>query len=316
MDRVSSIQVVGRLTGLSPSLIRAWEQRYGAVEPDRTSTKRRLYSHSDIERLRLLKKLTDSGHAISQIAKLPDAKLRELTIQSARRLHSETSAAPQKETAEILINEALVAIETLDARRLADTLENSAAALGTHGSLLRVISPLAESVGELWRAGRLSAAHEHFGSSVMRDFLHQLVKPFGGSDRSPAIIVATPAGQLHELGAAMAAATAAHLGWKVTYLGASLPAAEIAGAGRQKNARAVALSLIYPDDDPFVASEVTLLKQLLPADVALILGGRAAPTYWPKLKDTGAMLVQDLTAFGHVLDETRRPGPQRAQGKA
>ena len=315
MDRVNSIQVAGRLSGLSPSLIRAWEQRYGAVEPDRTSTQRRLYSQSDIERLRLLKQLTDSGHAISQIAKLPEAKLRELTMQSSDHRNSKRSAAPSKETPQILVNEALAAIENLDARRLGETLRNSAAALGTHGSLLRVISPLAESVGELWRAGRLSAAHEHFGSSTMRDFLYQLVKPFGGSDHSPVIIVATPARQLHELGALMASAAAAHLGWQVTHLGASLPAAEIAGAARQKNARAVALSLIYPDDDPFVASEVTLLKQLLPEDVALILGGRAAPGYWPQLKDTGAILVQDLSSFGRVLDETRRPG-LRAEGKA
>ena len=316
MDRVNSIQIAGRLTGLSPSLIRAWEQRYGAVEPDRTSTQRRLYSQADIDRLRLLKELTASGHAISQIAKLPDAKLRELTIQSPNRANSERSAAPQRETAQVLINEALAAIETLDSRRLADTLKDSAAAFGTHGSLLRVISPLAESVGELWRAGRLSAAHEHFGSSVMRDFLHQLVKPFGGSDRSPSIVVATPAGQLHELGALMASATAAHLGWQVTHLGASLPAAEIAGVARQKNARAVALSLVYPDDDPSIPSEVTALKRLLPPDVALILGGRAAPSYWPQLKDTGAILVQDLSAFGRVLDETRRPGPPQTQGKA
>ena len=315
MDRVNSIQVAGRLSGLSPSLIRAWEQRYGAVEPDRTSTQRRLYSQSDIERLRLLKQLTDSGHAISQIAKLPEAKLRELTMQSSDHRNSERSTAPPKETPQILVNEALAAIENLDARRLGETLRNSAAALGTHGSLLRVISPLAESVGELWRAGRLSAAHEHFGSSTMRDFLYQLVKPFGGSDHSPVIIVATPARQLHELGALMASAAAAHLGWQVTHLGASLPAAEIAGAALQKNARAVALSLIYPDDDPFVASEVTLLKELLPEDVALILGGRAAPGYWPQLKDTGAILVQDLSSFGRVLDETRRPG-LRAEGKA
>src|SRR5687768_15199559 len=107
MDRVNSIQVAGRLTGLSPSLIRAWEQRYGAVEPDRTSTQRRLYSQADIDRLRLLKELTASGHAISQIAKLPDAKLRELTIQSPNRANSERSAAPQWETAQVLINEAL-----------------------------------------------------------------------------------------------------------------------------------------------------------------------------------------------------------------
>jgi hypothetical protein len=81
--------------------------------------------------------------------------------------------------------------------------------------------------------------------------------------------------------------------------------AEIAGAARQKNARAVALSLIYPQDDSSIANEVTSLKLLLPAEVALIIGGRASRTYWPMLKDVGATLVQDLSAFGVVLDELR-----------
>ncbi|MGZ8899476.1 MAG: MerR family transcriptional regulator, partial [Limisphaerales bacterium] len=195
---MNPIQRASRLTGLSPNLIRAWEHRYGAVEPGRTSSKRRLYSQSDIERLRLLKELTASGHAISQIAKLPDAKLRELTLQSPSRLRSQ-SPATETDTAAVWLNEALGAIQDLDAQRLESTLKNSGAALGTHGSLLRVIAPLAERVGELWRAGELSAAHEHFGSSVMRAFLQQLAKPFGGNDRSPLIVVATPAGQLHEL---------------------------------------------------------------------------------------------------------------------
>jgi MerR family transcriptional regulator, light-induced transcriptional regulator len=47
------IQLVARLTGLSAHVIRIWEQRYRAVEPQRTATKRRLYSQRDIERLNL-----------------------------------------------------------------------------------------------------------------------------------------------------------------------------------------------------------------------------------------------------------------------
>ena len=61
--------------------------------------------------------------------------------------------------------------------------------------------------------------------------------------------------------------TAANLGWQVTYLGASLPAAEIAGAAQQRRARAVALSLVYPEDDPRLAGELTRLRESLPAEV-------------------------------------------------
>jgi hypothetical protein len=59
---------------------------------------------------------------------------------------------------------------------------------------------------------------------------------------------------LHELGALLVAASAANLGWQVIYLGASLPAPEIAGAALQRRARAVTLSLVYPENDSHPAA--------------------------------------------------------------
>ena len=46
------IQIVARLSGLSPHVIRIWEKRYGAVAPARTDTNRRLYTEAEVERLR------------------------------------------------------------------------------------------------------------------------------------------------------------------------------------------------------------------------------------------------------------------------
>ena len=110
-------------------------------------------------------------------------------------------------------------------------------------------------IGELWRGGTLTAAHEHFASAALRVWLGNAARPFGAVDEAPMLLVAMPAGQVHELGALLVGATAAHLGWQVTYLGASLPPAEIAGAAVQKRARAVALSLVYPEDDPWLPGE-------------------------------------------------------------
>ena len=42
------IRYVSRQTGLTPHVIRAWENRYGAVTPKRTDTNRRVYSNADI----------------------------------------------------------------------------------------------------------------------------------------------------------------------------------------------------------------------------------------------------------------------------
>lgn len=69
-DNDYTIGAVARLTGLSTQLIRAWEQRYGAVIAERADNGRRIYGARDLEKLGLLKVLTERGIAISTIANL------------------------------------------------------------------------------------------------------------------------------------------------------------------------------------------------------------------------------------------------------
>lgn len=59
-----------RLAGLSPSTLRIWEHRYGVVAPPKSAAGQRTYSMKDIERLRLIKRLTLEGHAIGTVARL------------------------------------------------------------------------------------------------------------------------------------------------------------------------------------------------------------------------------------------------------
>jgi DNA-binding transcriptional MerR regulator/methylmalonyl-CoA mutase cobalamin-binding subunit len=301
------IQLVARLTGLSTHVIRIWEQRYRAVEPQRTATKRRLYSQREIERLNLLRDVTHAGHSIGQVAQLPTDKLGKLLAAS----HSLQARGPRA-TAETpksvsFLDECVAAIKSLDAHALDDALKRGSTELGALGMLQRVVAPLAQTIGDLWRDGTLTSAHEHFASAALRVFLGNAAKPFGAMDDAPVLVVATPAGQVHELGALLVQATAANLGWQVTYLGASLPAAEIAGAARQSRARAVALSLVYPEDDPRLEGELKRLRELLPPEVALLTGGRAMPAYLDAIEKIEAVQMKDLDDLRSTLDDLRKP---------
>ncbi|MCE9519590.1 MAG: MerR family transcriptional regulator [Verrucomicrobia bacterium] len=53
------IKVVCHRTGLTSHAIRVWERRYGLICCKRTESNRRLYSDEEIEKLRVLKCLTD-----------------------------------------------------------------------------------------------------------------------------------------------------------------------------------------------------------------------------------------------------------------
>ena len=101
-------------------------------------------------------------------------------------------------------------------------------------------------------------------STVIRNFLGRDSSPFAPNSNAPVLIVSTPTGQLHELGAVMVAAAASDMGWRVIYLGPSLPAADIAAAARQHEARAVAVSIVYPEDDPDLPAKLENLRKYLP----------------------------------------------------
>ena len=113
----------------------------------------------------------------------------------------------------------------------------------------------------------------------------------------------------------MVAAAAADVGWRVTYLGTGLPAAEIAGAARQSHARAVALSIVFPEDDAELPGELQQIHRCLPENVALLVGGRAALAYGESLRSIGALVCHDLNGLYAHLGQLRLAAPrQRTNG--
>jgi DNA-binding transcriptional MerR regulator/methylmalonyl-CoA mutase cobalamin-binding subunit len=305
------IKLAARQTGLSEYVIRIWEERYNAVEPERTETNRRLYSPEQIERLKLLRELTQGGHSIGQVARLSTRELSELVLRTGGDSTVRVSTHSALPATANLLEECLTAVKSMNGHALEAALLRGQMVLGGLGLLQKVVAPLVQTLGELWRQGELTAAQEHFASATLRVFLGNASRPFAPSDRAPIIVVATPAGQVHEMGALLVSATAASLGWRVTYLGPSLPAAEIAGAVREGGARAVALSLVYPEDDPQIPEELTRLRKLVQDEVALLVGGRAMEAYRKTLVSIGAILVEDLAHFGLILEKLRRPSKTR-----
>lgn len=167
------IKMVARLTGLSPYVLRIWEQRYGAVEPQRTATNRRLYSSGDVERLSLLREVTQAGYNIGQVATLPADKLRELAATSGR-VPARNQATPKSGSVPStngFFDAGVAAVRALDARAFEETLNRAATALGGVGVLQRVVAPMAQTIGDGWREGTLTAAHEHFASAALRVWL-------------------------------------------------------------------------------------------------------------------------------------------------
>jgi methylmalonyl-CoA mutase cobalamin-binding subunit len=200
----------------------------------------------------------------------------------------------------------LAAVERMDGPALDRALTDAGVTLTTPQMLEGVLVPLLQQIGAGWRSGRIGIRHEHLATAAIRAWLVSARQSLAPPANAPSIVVATPGGQIHELGALMAALVAEAAGWRVVYLGVDLPAEEIAAAARQEDARAVALSLIYPPDDSRLPHELRRLRRLLPSPTALFVGGDAAVDYSGVLRELDARWVESITALRDALDALRR----------
>lgn len=308
------IRVVAHRTGLTPATLRAWERRYGVVEPHRSEGGQRLYSDRDVERLLRMKLLSEGGRAISLVAGLADGEAEALLEEDRTRtrrpgrdaLGAGGTAPPPSaplapSAAGPLADRAFGRVLAMDAEGLDVTLRKAAVTLGAHPFLEEVVAPLLHRVGVAWTEGDLTPSQEHLCTSVVERVLGWLAEPVASESGDLRLVVATLQGERHGLGARLVAAAAALDGWRVTHLGTDLPAAEIAAAARAVGASAVAVSLVNPDLLAEAGQALAELRVHLGPDVPVLLGGGAARLLAPADVPAGARVVAGLVGLRQAL---------------
>ncbi len=196
---------------------------------------------------------------------------------------------------------ALQATRRLDAPELQATLERAAVTLGVPAFLDEVVAPTLQRIGHGWVEGSVSVAQEHMATAVFTRTLGWLLKVYEVHGTAPHLVVGTPPGQVHEMGALMVAASAAAEGWKVAYLGPDLPVTELMGAARQTGARAVAVSVVYRPDEGDLLAALREVRAGLPEDVPLLVGGAAISRLRGPVESTGALVMETLSEFRGLL---------------
>lgn len=266
------IAVVAERTGLSRDVLRAWERRYGAVDPSRTAGGQRLYSDHDIERFKLLAAATGRGRSISLVAGYSTAQLVQVIAEDA-------AASPAPEAPEgwsriqEVVDGALHAIRALDGDGLDGVLRRAMAGLGIAVVLEEVVPQVMHAVGNGWVDGTMTIAQEHLASATSVSLILESVRTLRPDPKAPRLLAATPSGEPHSVGAVLAVGIAALEGWAVTYLGPGLPAAEWANAARSLDAQVIAVSVVAPTDPARVVAELGLLRAALAPSVTVAVGG-------------------------------------------
>lgn len=303
------MSTVVKRSGVKADLIRAWERRYQAVTPTRTEGGHRVYSDTDIFRLKLLNQATSEGHSISQVANLSVDALQKLLQQEPPKLATVSPIRPNESSgdrqslAQTYIEKCYAAMLAFDAKGIEAHFENAVVELGAQVFMENLLTPLLTRMGDDWKAGNLRPSHEHMTTSVIRSMVYILRSNYTPNDNAPRLVISTPIGQQHELGALIAALIAEFKGWHITYLGPNLPAEEIAFAVKSSGANAVAISITLSTEDHVIPKEIRRLKKLIGREVALIVGGTAAIDHKTVLEEVGALRSESCDDFKQMLDD-------------
>ncbi|MBN1299933.1 MAG: MerR family transcriptional regulator [Melioribacteraceae bacterium] len=297
------IKTVSEKTGLSTFIIRAWENRYKAISPSRTDSNRRLYCEKDIQRLQYLHEAIKQGHTISSIAGLTTVQLQELL-----QINSVSAEAGFQDMSSLteFLNGCLEAVENLDNQKLESELLSASVSAPQQVVLDKLIIPLMIKIGDYWKSGRFRVTHEHLATQVVKNYLMNVVNSYRQIENAPVLVVSTPNGQKHEIGALLGAVVGASEGWKPVYLGPDLPAEEIAFAAQKLNAKAIMLNVVYPEDDPRLIEEVRKIIKCDSVNAGVILTGKGINFYSDKFTEAGAFLVNTPAELRTTLENIRK----------
>ena len=282
--------------GVSTHVLRAWESRYGLLNPLRSAGGYRLYGREDERRVRDVIALRDSGVSAVEASRrvldaeragtsaLPgetiDETLHDRTAsRSSAASHAGDAAsgadgrapASLRTAPPMLVAQLLDAVTALDEDRAHAVLDTAFVERSVESAVVDVLLPLFVRVGEMWELGRLGIAQEHFASSLVRRRLGALSLTWGVGS-GPVAVLACPPGEFHDIVLLSFGVLLGRAGWRIRYLGPDTPVHSVAAAARLTQADAVVLACRRPSGFRAHATQLRRLGE----DHPVWLAGRGA----------------------------------------
>jgi DNA-binding transcriptional MerR regulator len=233
-----SIKDLESLSGIKAHTIRMWEKRYGVLEPERTETNIRNYGVTGLQKILNIAFLNENGYKISRISKLDDEEISNL-VQSITTSKSNYGRA---------LKSMKVAMMNFDQPLFLRTYENLLINKTFSEIYEDVFIPLMIETGMLWQEGTITPAHEQFISNLVKQKLFiniEKLQKENASKTDKVFILFLPDEEIHDIGLYYANYEILSHGYKVIFLGQSLPMQDL-----------TYLSTLY--DNPIFVSYLTV----------------------------------------------------------
>jgi DNA-binding transcriptional MerR regulator len=254
---------LSRRIGVSPDLLRKWEQRYSVLSPGRTTGNQRLYSQVDEARARVMLRHVRDGMSAAQAAELAiGARFRITPKATAPATATGIEGGAQSRT---IMRSALERYDETTAEQALEKL----LATSTATTVIRdIFLPYLHEIGQRWEDHQVSIAQEHFASAFINSRLLGLAR---GWDRGlgPRALLACPPDEHHTFGLIAFGIALHQLGWRITYLGPNTPVTAIAQAAGDVQPRLTVITATMPKRLDPVLPELQALSSRWP----LAIGG-------------------------------------------
>lgn len=216
MTNKYSIKDLEQLTGIKAHTIRIWEQRYNLICPRRTDTNIRYYLDNDLKKLLNISVLIKNGIKISKISKMSDEQIASLVLEYSK----------YKGEYEAQINGLKMAMIDFDVEYFDKLLSQCIFNFGPDTTFNQILGKFINEIGVLWQTNAISIAHEHFISNLIKQKLFSAIDQMIVNPRpnTEPIVLYLPESELHELSLLYIYYNLKKKGYKILYLGQSVPA--------------------------------------------------------------------------------------------
>ncbi len=279
---------LSRRVGVSPELLRAWELRYGLLQPSRSPGGFRLYSSADEERIKRMRAFQTQGLSAAEAARLA--------------LESTAAAETPAGGGEVALDRDPLAhaLERFDEPAAQEAFDRALSAVSIESLLRDLVIPYLHDLGERWEAGTASVAQEHFASNFLRGRLLSLARGWGQGGGPLAILACAP-GELHDLPLiAFGLALRAH-GWRIAFLGPDTPLDTLADAAAKLEPRLVVVSATSAPRLARVRDDLGTLARSTP----LALAGAGATNALAESVEADRLLEDPVTEADRVARSAR-----------
>lgn len=271
---------LSRRVGVSDHLLRAWESRYGLLQPVRSAGGFRLYSEADELRIHRMQAHLADGLATAEAARTVLREDGGASEELARPAEASITASTVGELSAALL-QALDAFDEPAAHAVLDRLVSD---LSLTTVLRDVVIPYLAELGQRWQRGTASIAQEHFASNVIRGRLAGLARGWG-SGHGPRAVLACAPGELHDMALMVFGIVLNRNGWRIDYLGTNTPVEELGPAADATHPDLIVLAATRPETLKPLRPKLTALARRAP----LALAGTGAT---PQLANAvGARLI-------------------------